>query len=89
MGYRRRRTDLTAHLRGMRQLESAMELADMNGAELARAAGISTSWLGAIRTGQAPNISEEIALAIEHALGQRRGALFTYGASQELEGATP
>lgn len=79
MTYRKRRRDLTAHLRSMGELEQAMQDADMNGAQLARAAGVSTSYVSLIRQGQAPNVSEELAVAMERALGLKRGVLFAYG----------
>lgn len=81
MTYRKRRLDLTAHLRDMRELEAVMQEQDCNGAQLARASGVSSSYISLMRQGQTGAISEHMAIAIEKALDQKRGTLFTYGAN--------
>lgn len=80
MTYRKRRLDLTAHLRDMRELEAVMQEQDINGAQLARASGVSSSYISLMRMGQSGAVSEHMAVAIEQALSLRRGALFAYGA---------
>lgn len=79
MTYTPRKKELVARLRDARELEAAMRAADLNAVELARASGVSKSYINYMRAGTAGYVSRTKARALERALDQERGALFTYG----------
>ena len=65
-----------ARLRAAALLERAMKTRDINGRELARAAGTSAQTVSQLRTGDRLRVRAETARRLERALRAERGSIF-------------
>jgi DNA-binding Xre family transcriptional regulator len=66
-----------ARLRSVAALEHAMRIRDINGRELARAAGTSAQTVSQLRTGHRLHVRADIARKLELALRVRPGLIFS------------
>lgn len=78
MPYRPVRSGPQIPLRDRGTLETALRAADLNGAELARAAGITRQYVSRLRSGERLSARYEVAAAVERALRVTPGTLFDY-----------